>query len=70
MCCSPWRGSEAKSLAALTAKYANICAQLADVALVHLPGREGVDTIFTVDGRDFTIYRSGRGRSFRILPRL
>jgi predicted nucleic acid-binding protein len=66
----PLAGSEAKSLAALTAKYASVRAQLADVALVHLAGREGLDTIFTLDRRDFTIYRTSRGRSFRVLPQL
>jgi predicted nucleic acid-binding protein len=63
-------GSEAKSMAALMEKYAGIRPQLADVALVHLAGREGCDTIFTLDRRDFSLYRTGRGRSFRILPQL
>ena len=32
--------------------------------------RESVDTIFTLDQRDFSAYRSGRRRPFRILPEL
>jgi predicted nucleic acid-binding protein len=42
--------------------------QLADVSLVYLAGRERIETIFTLDRRDFSIYRTSRGRSFRILP--
>ena len=44
--------------------------QLADAALVYLAEREGIDTIFTLDQRDFSVYRSGRRRPFRILPEL
>jgi hypothetical protein len=49
-------------------RTARIRPQLADAALVYLAGREGIDTIFTLDRRDFSIYRATRGRSFRIIP--
>jgi predicted nucleic acid-binding protein len=49
-------------------RYENIRPQLADVALVYLAGRERIESIFTLDRRDFSIYRTGRKRSFRILP--
>ena len=42
--------------------------QLADAALIYLAGREGIDTIFTLDRRDLAVYRSARNRPFRILP--
>jgi predicted nucleic acid-binding protein len=42
--------------------------QLADAALVYLAARERIDNIFTLDRRDFLIYRTGRRRAFRILP--
>jgi hypothetical protein len=42
--------------------------QVADPALVHLAARDGLDTIFTLDQRDFSVYRLLRGKSFRILP--
>lgn len=48
--------------------YANIRAQLADAALVHLAEREGLNTIFTLDRRDFTVYRLSRNRSLQLIP--
>ena len=55
-------------LIAFIARYQNLQAQLADATLVFLAERENIDTVFTLDRRDFSIYRFGRNRSFRILP--
>jgi hypothetical protein len=44
-------------------------AHLADGALVYLAHREGIDTVFTLDRRDFSVYRLGDGRSLRVVPR-
>jgi hypothetical protein len=63
----PLAGTEAKAIAALMKKYESIRSQLADAALVYLAGRERIETIFTLDRRDFSIYRTGR-RAFRIVP--
>jgi hypothetical protein len=30
--------------------------------------REQIETIFTLDQRDFSIYRTGRKRMFRLVP--
>jgi predicted nucleic acid-binding protein len=48
--------------------YQHIQPQLADAALVYLADREGIDTIFTLDRRDFFVYRSLGKRPFRIVP--
>lgn len=64
----PLAGAEAKSIAALMEKYEDIRPQFADAALVYLAHRERVDTIFTLDRRDFSIYRNGRGRPFHLVP--
>jgi len=64
----PLAGAEAESIAALMKRYQDIHPQLADVALVYLAGREKIDAIFTLDRRDFSIYRSGRRSSFRLVP--
>ncbi|MGA8308617.1 MAG: hypothetical protein WB755_01190 [Terriglobales bacterium] len=63
-------GSEGGPIADVMKKYADIRPQLADAALVYLAERESIDTIFTLDQRDFSVYRSGRRRPFRILPEL
>ena len=66
----PLAGVEAKNIAAMMKKYESMRPQLADAALVHLAGREGIDAIFTLDRRDFSIYRTSRRRSFYILPEM
>ena len=64
----PLAGAEASAIADVMKEYEDIRPQLADAALVYLAGREGIDTIFTLDRRDFAVYRSTRNRAFRILP--
>jgi len=64
----PLAGAEAGDIAALMKRYEDIHPQLADTALVYLAGREKIGTIFTLDRRDFNIYRSGRRSAIRIVP--
>lgn len=66
----PLAGTEAQDIAKVMKKYESIRPQLADAALVYLAGRERIDTIFTLDRRDFSIYRAGRGRPFRLVPQV
>ena len=62
--------ADARPISAIMKKYRDIRIQLADAALVHLAARDGVDTVFTLDRRDFSVYRLPRGKAFRVLPRL
>jgi hypothetical protein len=55
-------------VAAFLKRYRKMGAQIADAALVYLAEREGIDTLFTLDRRDFLVYRLGNGRSLRVLP--
>jgi uncharacterized protein len=66
----PLTSEDARPIAAILKKYRDIDAQLADAALVHLAARDGLDTILTLDRRDFAVYRLPRGRRFRVLPKL
>lgn len=66
----PLSGSEAKQVAAIMRRYAAMRPQLADAALVYLAEREGINTIFTLDRRDFSVYRFGRNRKFRVIPEI
>jgi uncharacterized protein len=64
----PLAGAEAEAIAVLMKRCEDIHPQLADIVLVYLANREKIDTIFTLDQRDFSIYRSGRRTTFRIVP--
>lgn len=55
-------------LAQFLRRYRSIKAQLADASLVYLAERDGIDTIFTLNRRDFSVFRFGRDRAFKILP--
>jgi uncharacterized protein len=66
----PLAGAEAEAIAALMRRYEDIRPQLADAALVYLAAREKIDTIFTLDRRDFSIYRFGRRSTFHIVPEM
>lgn len=62
--------ADAKPISAIMKKYRDVRIQLADAALVHLAARDGVDTVFTLDRRDFSVYRLPKGRTFRVIPEL
>lgn len=49
-------------------KHASLRPQFADAMLVYLAHRENIDTIFTLDRRDFSVYRTARKKLFRFLP--
>ncbi|MGI9304583.1 MAG: type II toxin-antitoxin system VapC family toxin [Gammaproteobacteria bacterium] len=53
---------------ALMSKYADLPMDFADATLIHAANREGIGRIFTLDRRDFTVYRLKRGRTFSIVP--
>lgn len=71
----PWQlvPVEAEALPWLEAfldRYRKLGAQLADACLVYLAEREGIDTVFTLDHRDFSVYRYKRNKSFKLIPDL
>lgn len=54
----------------LLIRYRSIRAQLADVTLLYLADERGTDRIFTLDRRDFAVYRLRRNRRIRIIPEI
>lgn len=60
--------ADAAAIAKILEKYSDLRPQLADASLVHLANRESIDTIFTLDRRDFSGYRSAGNRRFRLIP--
>lgn len=55
-------------IGAILAKYQGLGIQLADASLVHLANREGIETMFTLDRRDFGVLRLARGKKLRLIP--
>lgn len=55
-------------LASLMEKYADLPMALADASLVVLGERLGLTKIFTLDRRDFRVYRPNHISSFEIIP--
>jgi uncharacterized protein len=52
----------------LMRKYRDLPMDLADAALVRVAEREGLRRVFTLDRRDFQIYRPSRLGRFSLLP--
>jgi predicted nucleic acid-binding protein len=64
----PITGKDSGQIVEVLKRYASLRPQFADATLVHLANREDIRTIFTLDRRDFSVYRTARKREFRILP--
>jgi predicted nucleic acid-binding protein len=60
--------SDVDDIHAVLKRYRSLGAQLADAALVHLAEREQISVVFTLDRRDFAVYRHSRNRAFTIIP--
>lgn len=52
----------------LMGKYRDLPMDLADASLVRVAERDGIATVFTVDRRDFSVYRIYGRRRFEIVP--
>ncbi len=52
----------------LMRKYRDLPMDLADAALVRVAEREDINRVFTLDRRDFQLYRPQRIRRFEIIP--
>ena len=61
-------GTESEQIGTIMEHYASLRPQFADAMLVYLAHRESIETIFTLDRRDFSVYRTARGKPFRLLP--
>jgi hypothetical protein len=64
----PLSEADFPGIVAILARYSSLGIQLADACLVHLANREGIETIFSLDRRDFDVLRGVRGKKFRIVP--
>jgi len=59
---------DAAAMAAILDRYADQHFQLADVSLMHLADQSNIDTVFTLDRRDFGVFRTHQGKPLNLLP--
>jgi predicted nucleic acid-binding protein len=60
--------ADAPRMRALMRKYRDLPMDLADASLVAVAEREGISKVFTLDRRDFGVYRLARGGRFSVIP--
>jgi predicted nucleic acid-binding protein len=60
--------SDAPRMRALMRKYRDLPMNLADASLVAVAERDGVNKVFTLDHRDFGVYRLAKLGRFSIIP--
>ena len=63
-------GSVLHWIIAFLDRYASVGAQMADATFMYVAEREGIDTVLTLDRRDFSVYRTTDGRALEIVPEL
>ena len=66
--CYPLDGDSALWMDAFLKKYADQRAQLADASVMYVAEQENVSVIFTLDRRDFSVYRRSDNLALSILP--
>lgn len=59
---------DAIAMAEIMDRYADQHFQLADVSLMHLADRDRIGTIFTLDRRDFGVFRTKHGNPLNLIP--
>ena len=63
----PLTSADVPGINAILHRYADQDFQLADAALMHLAEREQIENVFTLDLRDFGVYRTPAGKSLTII---
>lgn len=66
--CPEFDSQAAAWMAACLRKYADLKPQLADISLLYLTERDGIFTVFTLDRRDFSVYRINQNQPLALLP--
>lgn len=59
---------ELSQFSGLMARYKDRSTDFADATPVYLGERESIQTVLTVDQKDFAVYRLGGKRAFHLLP--
>jgi predicted nucleic acid-binding protein len=64
----PIDSDDAPRMRELMRRYRSLPMDLADAALVRVAEREGIRRVFTLDRRDFAVYRPARVGRFSVVP--
>jgi predicted nucleic acid-binding protein len=64
----PITRDDAPSIATVMTKYFDQGMDFADACLIHLAEREAISTLFSVDRRHFSVYRTASGKTLSLLP--
>jgi predicted nucleic acid-binding protein len=64
---APLDAADGPRMRELMEKYRDLPMDLADAALVRVAERDDLTRVFTLDRRQFSIYRPGRRRRFAVL---
>jgi uncharacterized protein len=66
--CYPLDAAAAGWMDELLKKYADQNIQLADASLLYVAEKEQIENIFTLDRRDFLLFRLAGNRALRLIP--
>jgi predicted nucleic acid-binding protein len=66
--CYPLDANAAAWMDGFLKKYADQVPQLADASLMYVAERENINTVFSLDRRDFQVYRLSDNRPLNLLP--
>lgn len=64
----PVNATDVPRMRQLMQKYRDLPMDLADAALVRVAEREGIRRVFTLDRRDFALYRPAKIGRFEVVP--
>lgn len=68
LCFAALETADLPEIDAILRKYRSLGLQIADAAILHLAQREAIQTVFTLDRRDFSIVRLNSGKKLRLIP--
>ena len=64
----PLEDADSEGIAEILRRYVDQRFDLADAALMHLAWREGIESVFTIDHRHFSLYRTPNGKPLLLRP--
>jgi predicted nucleic acid-binding protein len=66
--CPPLDAAAADWIADHAQRYADLKPQLADLTLLYLAQQANINLVFTLDRRDFQVFRNRENKPFRLIP--